>query len=67
MRYQIRSFEARRIIYPGSNYDPWWDIKQLISQVKDAIQIFNVKYPNDIAVFVFDCSSAHESFAEDSL
>lgn len=36
-------------------------------QVKDAIQTFEVKYPNDIGVWVFDCSSAHESFSEDSL
>lgn len=31
--YRIRSFEARRIIYPGANHDPWWDMKQLIAQV----------------------------------
>ncbi|KAJ3804813.1 hypothetical protein F5876DRAFT_27274, partial [Lentinula aff. lateritia] len=35
--------------------------------VKDAIQIFDIKYPNDTAVFVFDCSSTHESFAKDAL
>jgi hypothetical protein len=22
--------DARQIIYPGSNGDPWWDIKQLL-------------------------------------
>lgn len=26
-----------------------------------------MKFPGDVAVFVFDCSSAHESFSEDSL
>lgn len=31
--YQIPSFDARRIIYPGANYDPWWDMSQLIAQV----------------------------------
>jgi hypothetical protein len=36
-------------------------------QVKDAIKIFNVKYPDGIAVFIFDCSSAHEAFASDAL
>ncbi|KAE9389954.1 hypothetical protein BT96DRAFT_834161 [Gymnopus androsaceus JB14] len=60
-------FEARKIIYPGANHNPWWDMKQLIAQVKDAIQIFDVKFPNDVGVWIFDCSSAHESFAEDSL
>jgi hypothetical protein len=31
--YRVSSFDARRIIYPGSNYDPWWDMSQLITQV----------------------------------
>jgi hypothetical protein len=33
--YQIPSFDARRIIYPGANYDPWWDMPQLIAQVNN--------------------------------
>lgn len=32
--YRLSSFDARRIIYPGANYDPWWDMPQLISQVR---------------------------------
>jgi hypothetical protein len=32
--YQIPSFDARCIIYPGANYDPWWDMPQLIAQVR---------------------------------
>jgi hypothetical protein len=36
-------------------------------QVKDAIKIFNVKYPDGVAVFIFDCSSAHEAFSSDAL
>ncbi|KAJ7626869.1 hypothetical protein FB45DRAFT_1081806, partial [Roridomyces roridus] len=35
--------------------------------VKDAIKIFEVKYPNSIAVFIFDCSSAHEAYSSDAL
>ena len=31
--YRIPSFDARRIIYPGANHDPWWDMPQLIAQV----------------------------------
>lgn len=31
--YRLPSFDARRIIYPGANHDPWWDMKQLIAQV----------------------------------
>ena len=31
--YRLPSFDARRIIYPGANGDPWWDMPQLIAQV----------------------------------
>jgi len=30
---RLPSFDARRIIYPGANGDPWWDMSQLIAQV----------------------------------
>ncbi|KAJ6560988.1 hypothetical protein B0H10DRAFT_2240170 [Mycena sp. CBHHK59/15] len=30
--YQLPSFDARRIIYPGANHDAWWDMPQLIAQ-----------------------------------
>jgi hypothetical protein len=33
--YQIPSFDARCIIYLGANYDPWWDMPQLISQANN--------------------------------
>lgn len=36
-------------------------------QVEDAIQIFEFKHPEGCAVFIFDCSAAHESYAEDAL
>ena len=39
----------------------------MILQAKDAICIFNYKFPNAQAVFVFDCSSAHESYASNTL
>jgi hypothetical protein len=31
--------------------------------MEDALKIFDVKYPDRVAVFIFDCSSAHEAFA----
>ena len=31
--YRLPSFDARRIIYPGANGDPWWDMPQLLAQV----------------------------------
>lgn len=35
--YRLRTYDARRIIYPGANYDPWWDMKQLIAQVSKEV------------------------------
>ena len=32
--YRLPSFDARRIIYPGANGDPWWDMPQLVAQVR---------------------------------
>lgn len=59
--------EARKIIYPGSNGDPWWDNEQLLSQVKHAIQVFEKAHPNCVALFIFDQSSAHASLGPDAL
>ncbi|KAF9254123.1 hypothetical protein L218DRAFT_1055222, partial [Marasmius fiardii PR-910] len=59
--------QARRIIYPGANGDAWWDTKQLLEQVKEAISIFNEAHPGCTALFIFDQSSAHASLAPDAL
>jgi len=45
---------ARKVIYPGSNGDPWWDTDQLLDQVKSAIHIFEAAHPDCQALFVFD-------------
>ena len=39
----------------------WWDTKQLLVQLKDAIDTFELKHPGCIGVFVFDQSSTHNS------
>ncbi|KAJ6467260.1 hypothetical protein C8R45DRAFT_938619 [Mycena sanguinolenta] len=65
--YRLPKLDAREIIYPGAKHDPWWDMPQLIKQTRIAIQIFEYLYLNGIAVFIFDCSSAHEAFASDAL
>jgi hypothetical protein len=59
--------DARKIIYPGSNGDAWWDTAQLLDQVKQAITIFEAAHPNCVALFIFDQSSAHASPAPDAL
>lgn len=61
--------DARVIIYPGGGPtgDPWWDTKQLLAQIKEAIRIFEKAHPGKQALFIFDQSSAHASLPEDAL
>ncbi|KAI0286324.1 hypothetical protein BC826DRAFT_1093533 [Russula brevipes] len=37
--------DARKIIYPGSNGDPWWDNEQLIAQIHWTITILRGQTP----------------------
>lgn len=59
--------DARKIIFPGANGDPWWDTEQLIVQIKSAIEIFKAAHPCCQALFIFDQSSAHASLPPDAL
>ena len=59
--------DARKIIYPGSNGDSWWDTDQLLVQVESAMEIFEAAHPDCQALFVFDQSSAHASLPPDAL
>lgn len=60
--------EARKIIYPGSNGDPYWDAAQLNDQMTAlAIPTFEEAHPGCQALFVFDQSSAHASLPSDAL
>jgi len=59
--------DSQKIIYPGSQGDPWWDNKQLMDQMVSAIEIFEVANPNCQALFVFDQSLAHASLPPDTL
>jgi hypothetical protein len=59
--------DARKVIFPGSNGDAWWDTAQLVEQVKNAIQIHNKVHPTKTALFIFDQSSAHASLPPDAL
>ena len=59
--------DARKIIYPGANGDPWWDTKQLMDQIRSAIEIFEAAHPNCQVLFIFDQSSAHASLPPDAL
>jgi hypothetical protein len=61
------AFKARKIIYLGKGFDAWWDLKQLIEQIKDMITIFKHTYSDHIGIFVFNQFSVHKGFAEDAL
>ena len=51
---RLPSVEARKIIYPGKGFDGWWDLPQLLQQLKSAIAIFEHTHPNCTGVFIFD-------------
>ncbi|KAK0483349.1 hypothetical protein IW261DRAFT_1417262 [Armillaria novae-zelandiae] len=59
--------DARKVIYPGSKGDPWWEVEQLLVQVKAAVKIFEKAHPNCQALFVFDNSSSHAALGPDTL
>jgi hypothetical protein len=60
--------DAWKIIYPGTNGDPWWTHENLLDQVKSAIQIHErVNGPECQALFIFDNSSAHATLPPDAL
>lgn len=64
---RLPAFEARKVTYPGKGFDAWWDLPQLIEQIKTTIKVFDYTHPGCTAIFTFDRSSAHEGFAENAL
>src|SRR5947209_10320425 len=60
--------EARVYLKPGANEEGYWTATHLIEQVEyKAIPIFEALFPNCVAVFAFDNSSNHSTFAPDAL
>ncbi|KAF8526566.1 hypothetical protein BU17DRAFT_62059 [Hysterangium stoloniferum] len=64
---QLQHTDAQEIIYPGKNHDGWWTNDKLVEQVKWTIPIIKRMYPNAVAEFVFDQSSAHGAYAKNAL
>jgi len=64
---RLRVTDAQRIIYPRKNHDGWWDLKQLMDQTEDAVDIFKHLHPDKVGVWLFYCLSAHEGLAADAL
>ena len=59
---------ARMTMTPGVNDDGWWNHKHLVDQLtKKAIPIFDDKYNDYVALFMFDHSAAHHAIAPDAL
>jgi len=62
------SKEAYVYLQPDKDQEGFWTSEHLIEQVKTkAIPIFEVLFPNCIALFVFDNSSNHAVFKSDTL
>jgi len=59
-------FEAQKITYPGKGFDEW-NLPQLINQLEHTIKVFDHTHLDCIVIFVFDRSSAHKGFMEDTL
>ena len=56
-----------KIIYPRSQGDAWWDTDQLLVQMTDAVEVFELVHPGKQALFIFDQSSAYASLPPDTL
>ncbi|KAF8469898.1 hypothetical protein JB92DRAFT_2838459 [Gautieria morchelliformis] len=63
----LKVTNSTKIIYLGKNHDEWWDLSQVMEQMKHAIDIFEHLHPDKVAIWLFDCSSAHEGLAKDTL
>ena len=59
--------KSHKIIHPGKGFDDWWDLKQLMEQMVHTINIFKQTHPNQIGIFLFNCSSAHKGLSHDAL
>lgn len=59
--------DSCKTIYPGKIHNPWWDLKQLMDQMKHIINIFEYLHPDKVGIWLFNCSSACEGLTEDVL
>ena len=59
--------DACCITYLGASGNQWWDLAQLLTQVDQAIDIFEEAHPICVALFLFNHSSMHTSFGPDAL
>lgn len=58
---------VRKIIKPGKNRDGYWTGADVVQQARDAVKEFERLHPGCVAVFSFDQSQNHCSYADDAL
>jgi hypothetical protein len=68
-RYPSIVPEARRLLEYGADKEGYWTGERFMEQVKNAADIADVKYGGDgyTVVWLFDQSSCHRKFSDDSL
>jgi len=60
--------EARCYLLSGKNQEDYWTFEHLLEQIKSkVIPIFEAKFPNATAVFIFDNSTNYAAYAKDAL
>ena len=55
------------IIKAGVGRDGYWQIDDVVEQVKHAIEAFEIAFPNAVGVWIFDHSSNHMAWPADAL
>jgi hypothetical protein len=46
----LPSVEACKIIYPGKGFNAWWDLPQLLQQIKHTLAVFEHTHPDCVSV-----------------
>ena len=63
----VKITDSCKITYPGKNHNRWQDLKQLMDQMTHAIDISEHLHSDKVAIWLFDCSSAHKGLTRDAL
>ena len=60
---------ARVTLEYGAARGGYWDSEKFLKNIKDAVKITKFKYPTEkfMVVFIFDSSSYHRAYSQDSL
>jgi len=63
----LPSVEAHKIIYLEKGFNMWWDLPQLLQQIKHALAVFKHTHSDCVGIWVFDRLSAHKGYADNAL